>query len=487
MTRRPWVLATLILAMFMSSIEGTIIATAMPDIVASLGGFAVYSWVFSSYLLMQAVMIPIFGKLADLFGRKPVFLVGVVIFLVGSILCGLAPTMGWLIVFRFIQGIGAGAVQPISMTLIGDLYTMEERARIQGYLASVWGISSIVGPLVGGLIVQFSHWAWIFWMNVPFGILAIIGISVFLKEEFERKKHSVDYAGAALFFLAVTSLMLILVQGGTAWAWTSAPVLALGVFSLLMFGLFLRQETRAAEPIMPLGLWRQRLIAVANTATLTAGMVLIGLTTFLPTFVQGVMGRNAVVAGFALTAMSLGWPLASTIAGRLLIRHGSVALSRFGGLMIFLGGLMFVLMRGSSGPWYAGAASFVVGVGMGFLNTTFIVSIQSSVGWEQRGVATASNMFTRIMGNALGAAVFGGLLNQVTLSYLQARDSSVSLDDLRLLLDAGASSLGGAGNELLQSALASGLHAVYWGVFIAGALTLGLALLMPEMAQRRAG
>jgi EmrB/QacA subfamily drug resistance transporter len=487
MTRRPWVLATLILAMFMSSIEGTIIATAMPDIVASLGGFAVYSWVFSSYLLMQAVMIPIFGKLADLFGRKPVFLVGVVIFLVGSILCGLAPTMGWLIVFRFIQGIGAGAVQPISMTLIGDLYTMEERARIQGYLASVWGISSIVGPLVGGLIVQFSHWAWIFWMNVPFGILAIIGISVFLKEEFERKKHSVDYAGAALFFLAVTSLMLILVQGGTAWAWTSAPVLGLGVFSLLMFGLFLRQETRAAEPIMPLGLWRQRLIAVANTATLTAGMVLIGLTTFLPTFVQGVMGRNAVVAGFALTAMSLGWPLASTIAGRLLIRHGSVALSRFGGLMIFLGGLMFVLMRGSSGPWYAGAASFVVGVGMGFLNTTFIVSIQSSVGWEQRGVATASNMFTRIMGNALGAAVFGGLLNQVTLSYLQARDSSVSLDDLRLLLDAGASSLGGAGNELLQSALSSGLHAVYWGVFIAGALTLGLALLMPEMAQRRAG
>jgi hypothetical protein len=185
--------------------------------------------------------------------------------------------------------------------------------------------------------------------------------------------------------------------------------------------------------------------------------------------------------------MSLGWPIASTIAGRLLIRHGSVALSRFGGFVLFAGGLLFVLMRGSSGPWYAGAASFLVGVGMGFLNTTFIVSIQSSVGWEQRGVATASNMFTRIMGNALGAAVFGGLLNQVTLSYLQARDSSVSLDDLRLLLDAGASSLGGAGNELLQSALASGLHAVYWGVFIAGALTLGLALLMPEMAQRRAG
>jgi EmrB/QacA subfamily drug resistance transporter len=486
MTRRPWVLATLIVAMFMSSIEGTIIATAMPDIVASLGGFAVYSWVFSSYLLMQAVMVPIFGKLADLFGRKPVFIVGVVIFLIGSILCGLAPTMGWLIAFRFIQGIGAGAVQPISMTLIGDLYTMEERARIQGYLASVWGVSSIAGPLVGGLIVQYSHWAWIFWMNVPFGILALIGIHLFLKEDFERKKRSVDYAGASLFFLGVSSLMIILVQGGTAWAWNSLPLLGLAGFSLLMFGLFLRQETRAAEPIMPLELWRERLIAVANTATLTAGMVMIGLTTFLPTFVQGVMGRNAVVAGFTLTAMSLGWPLASTIAGRMLIRRGSVALSRFGGIMIFLGGLMFVLMRGSSGPWYAGAASFLVGVGMGFLNTTFIVSIQSSVGWEQRGVATASNMFTRIMGNALGAAVFGGVLNQVIVSYLRARDSSVSLDDLRLLLDSGAGSLGGAGNELLQAALASGLNAVYWGVFIAGTVTLGLVLLMPEVTQRRA-
>lgn len=481
MTRRPLVLATLILAMFMSSIEGTIVATAMPDIVASLGGFALYSWVFSSYLLMQAVMVPIFGKLADLFGRKPVFITGVVIFLVGSILCGLAPSMGWLIAFRFIQGIGAGAVQPISMTLIGDLYTMEERARIQGYLASVWGVSSIAGPLVGGLIVQFSHWSWIFWMNIPFGIIAIIGINLFLKEEFERRKRQIDYAGAVLFFLAVTSLMVILVQGGTAWAWTSAPVLGLGVFALLMLLLFLRQEQRAPEPIMPLHLWRMRLIAVANSATLTAGMVMIGLTTFLPTYVQGVMGRSAVVAGFALTSMSLGWPLASTIAGRLLIRHGSVRLSRFGGLMLFSGSLLFVLMNADSGPWYAGIASFLVGVGMGFLNTTFIVSIQSSVGWEQRGAATASNMFMRILGNALGAAVFGGILNQVILRYLAQRGSDVSLDDLRLLLDAGASSLAGAGNELLQAALGSGLHAVYWGVFIAGAVSLGLVLLMPEI------
>ena len=205
-------LATLMLSMFMGSIEGTIVATAMPDIVGSLGGFAYYSWVFSAYLLMQAVSTPIFGRLSDLYGRKPIFYTGVAIFLVGSILCGLATDMTWLIVFRFIQGLGAGGIMPVTMTIIGDIYDVEGRAKIQGWLASVWGVSSILGPLLGAVIVANFHWAWIFWLNIPFGILAVAGLALFLHENVEKKKRSIDWLGAFLFFVAISSLLMVLIH-----------------------------------------------------------------------------------------------------------------------------------------------------------------------------------------------------------------------------------------------------------------------------------
>ncbi len=479
---RPLVLGTLIISMFMGSIEGTIIATAMPDIVANLGGFSLYSWVFSSYLLMQAVSIPIFGKLADLFGRKPVFIAGTVIFLVGSILCGLAPSMTWLIVFRFVQGLGAGAIQPISLTIVGDIYTIEERARIQGWLASVWGVSSVLGPLAGGLIVEYWHWSWVFWINVPFGILAIIGLAVFLREDFERKRHKVDYLGAALFFVSIGSLMMVLIQGGVEWDWNSPVILGLSALAVGAFIAFLMVEARASEPIMPLDLWRKRLIATANIMTLAAGMVMIGLTTFLPTYVQGVMGESAIRAGFALTAMSVGWPIAATITGRLLTRLGNRRPTLVGGCFLTLGGGTFLLMTGSSGPLYAAFGSFLVGCGLGMLNTSTVVSIQSSVEWARRGVATASNMFMRILGNALGAAVFGSVLNSMILSHLAAAGSGLGLEEFRLLLDSGVASVR-ATPELL-AALTAGLDAVYTGVFAASVLTLLLALLMPEVIRR---
>lgn len=484
-TRKPLVLATLMLSMFMGSIEGTIVATAMPDIVGSLGGFAYYSWVFSAYLLMQAVSTPIFGRLADLYGRKPMFYTGVTIFLIGSILCGLAPNMLWLIIFRFIQGLGAGGIAPITMTIVGDIYDVEGRARIQGWLASVWGVSSILGPLAGGLIVQNFDWAWIFWINVPFGVLAILGLHLFLHEEVEKRKRSIDYLGAGLFFVAISSTLMVLIQGGVAWAWNSPQIIALIVLAVSCLTLFLLQETRAEEPIMPLGLWRRRLIATANTVTLIAGMVMIGLTTFLPTFVQGVMGRTPVTAGFALTAMSIGWPIASTTTGRLLTRFGNRRLTITGAFFLAAGSLVLVLLDGGSSPLQAGIGSFLVGAGMGIINTSSVVAIQSSVGWQERGVATSSNLFTRILGNALGAAVFGSVLNSVIIRTLNSQGLAVSIEEIRLLLDGGVSSV--AGDPGLQLALYNGLSAVYWAVFAAAALTILVTLLMPEAIRRNAG
>ena len=229
-------LAALVVAMFLAAIEGTIVATAMPSIAARLGGFSLYSWVFSSYLLMQAVTTPIFGKLADLYGRKPVFIAGVTIFLLGAVLCALSTSMGMLVAFRFIQGIGAGAVLPMSTTLAGDLYSLQERGRIQGYLSSVWGISSILGPLAGGLIVQNIAWQWIFWLNIPFGVISLILIVLFLHESVEQRKRSVDFTGAALLLTGLSALMLALTQ---AQDWGARSSLVLAAFAVAILFLFL--------------------------------------------------------------------------------------------------------------------------------------------------------------------------------------------------------------------------------------------------------
>lgn len=484
-TRRSFVLISLIISMFMAAIEGTIIATAMPNIVGDLGGFSLYSWVFSAFLLMQAVTTLIYGKLSDLFGRKPVFMIGVVIFLIGSVLCGLATSMVMLIMFRFIQGMGAGAVQPIATTIVGDMYTIEERAKIQGYLSSVWGISAVTGPLIGGLIVQFSDWAWVFWMNIPLGIIGMIGVSLFLHENIEKQTRSIDYAGSGLFFISISALMVVLIEGGTAWDWLSAPVLLLILLFAVTFIVFLFRETKAPSPMMPLGIWKNPLISLANIATLTSGAIMIGLSSFLPTYVQGVMGYSAVVAGFTLTMMSVGWPLASSLAGHIFLKIGYRATASIGGMALFIGSLFFISLSPSNGPVWAGVGSFITGIGMGLTSTTFIVSIQNSVGWKTRGVATASNMFMRMIGSSLGAAMLGGILNSQFKGFLIASgaslDESVSVDTANILLDdAGANRFSGEQLEVLQEGLAYALHGVYWGVFAFAIVTLCLTVFLPK-------
>lgn len=481
--KRPFVLAAIMLAMFMAAVEATIVSTAMPAIAADLGGFSLYSWVFSSYLLMNAVTVLIYGKLSDLFGRKPILIFGIVVFLIGSILCGMAGSIEMLIVFRFIQGFGAGAVMPIASTIVGDMYTKEERAKIQGYLSSVWGISAILGPAIGGLLVQYASWRFVFWVNIPLGILAIIGLLLYLHEGIEKKKHSIDYAGAGLLFVSVSSLMYVLVEGGVRFEWTSMPIISLVSISVITFVLFIFQEKRAIDPMMPFDIWKERSIFIANSTSLTTGVMLIGISSFLPAFIQGVMERPPIVAGFTLTTMSIGWPIAAMIAGRLLLKIGFRTTSIIGGVALILGSIIFMTLSPDDGPLWAAFGSFMIGVGMGFSTTSFIVSIQSTVPWQKRGVATASNMFMRTLGSTIGAALLGGILNSRIQEHLKENgmNGEFSLDSTTLLLnEEQRNQLSESMRTLLQDGLTSALQTVYIVVAAFAVISFLLILLLPK-------
>lgn len=484
-TKRPLVLASVVLAMFMGAIEATIVSTAMPAIVGDLGGFSLYSWVFSAYLLMNAVTVLIYGKLSDLFGRKPVLIFGIIIFLIGSLLCGFAESMTMLIIFRLIQGFGAGAVMPIATTIVGDIYSKEERAQIQGYLSSVWGISAIMGPAIGGILVEYVSWHYVFWINIPLGILAIIGVGKYLHENVEKKKHKIDYLGAVLLTISISTLMFVLVEGGTKWAWSSPVAISLFVISFVSFIFFVYQEKRAAEPMMPFSIWKERSILIANLASLSTGVMLIGISSFLPAFVQGVMEKSPIVAGFTLTTMSIGWPIASWAAGRLLLKIGFRSTSLIGGVSLVLGSIMFATLSPEAGPLWAAAGSFLVGVGMGLTSTSFIVSIQSTVSWQQRGIATAANMFMRNLGNTIGAALLGGILNSQIMTYYKEKGQGISenltIDSANILLNAEErNKLAEGVKELLQDGLTFALHSVYYAVLLFAIISFIFIMFLPR-------
>jgi EmrB/QacA subfamily drug resistance transporter len=470
------------LALFMSAVEVTIVATALPQIVGRLGGFALYTWVFSGFLLTQTATILVFGKLADLYGRRPVLIGGVVVFLLGSTLCGFAWSMPALIGFRLLQGLGAGSIQPVAVTIVGDLYDAHERPRVQGWLSSVWGFAAIVGPLAGGIIVEALSWRWIFWINVPVGLCTIAGLALFYRERVARRRHSIDYLGTLCFCAAMAALLVGLMEGGVGWPWLSLQSGALAAVCAGAFALYLARERRAAEPMVDLRLWRTPLVARVNASALFAGATIIGVTSFVPIDVQGVFGRSAIVAGFALTAMSVGWPIASTLSGLFLRRFDARGTVRIGAALMFLGTLLLAAMPRAAGPAGIAAGSFVIGFGMGLLNTTFIILIQGSVAWEQRGSATAANIFARMLGSTLGAAILGAVLNAVLHARLGAGARAANgIESIRRVF-AGLDTMGAAESAALTGALADGLAHVFAVLALFGLLALAAAWLVPPRA-----
>ncbi len=475
-TRRHLVFACLMLAMFMVAIEATVVATAMPQIVAKLGGFSVYAWVFSGFLLAQSATTVMFGKLADLYGRKPVMITGLVVFLVGSLMAGLSWSMPSLIAFRVLQGLGAGAIQPVTMTIVSDLYTLDERRRTQSYMASVWGVSAIVGPLAGAFIVQHISWAWVFWINIPLGILAAAGLFMFLHEDVEHRTRPIDVLGAGLFTVGVTALLLAISPTGGP-GLLSHPLLYAALF-VLVAPLFVLWERRAQDPMLDFGLWSQKVIAAANAATLAAGLGLIGLTACLPIYIQAVLGRSPIVSGLTLTAMAVGWPIAATVSARAFLPiMGMRATLRSGAVIMLAGALGFPFVNPQNGLWLSTLGAFLMGSGMGMMSYTAVLLLQASVDWSRRGAATASNVFARLIGNTLGAAVMGAILNL----GLRLGGADVSSDQIRALMDRhpGGPAIQ-AVDPVLKAALGGALHWVFVAMGALAILTLVAAWAMPE-------
>jgi EmrB/QacA subfamily drug resistance transporter len=479
------VLLAVMLSTALVAIDATILAAAVPAIVTDLGGFSQFPWLFSIYLLAQAVSVPIYGKLADALGRKPVMLVGVALFLVGSVLCGFAWSMPLLIAARAVQGLGAGAILPMSMTIVGDLYTVEERARVQGFIASVWGMASIVGPTLGGLFSEYLSWRWIFFVNLPVGVLAAWMLVRQFHERVQRRRHRIDYAGAVLLTAGCTLLILALLEGGHAWAWGSGTSLGLlGVSAALLVAVpFV--ERRAAEPILPLWVFGRRVLVGANAASLLVGAVLIGLTSYIPTFAQGVLGFGALLSGFALAAMTIGWPIAAATAGRIYMRLGFRDTSVIGTAFILLGALLLLTIGRDSGLWQVALYTFVVGIGLGYTASPTLVAVQSAVDWDRRGVVTGTNMFARSVGSAVGVAVFGAIAN-ATLAREFANPPAgaagqlpKSADDAALALDH-AAGVAPAVRDFVQGALSTATHHVFVGVAVLAVLMVCAVLLMPR-------
>jgi EmrB/QacA subfamily drug resistance transporter len=405
---RGLVLCAALTATFMPAVESSIVATAMPTIVGELGGFDLFSWVFAAYLLTMAVMIPIYGRLADIYGRKRVFFVGTGIFMVGTTLCGLATSMPMLILFRAIQGFGGGAVQPIAMTILGDIYTPAERARIQGYSSSVFGISAVIGPALGAFLVQHVHWSVVFWINLPIGVVSIILFAVLLPERLEQRPHQIDYLGGLLLVIGAGALLAALIQAASLGVAKTAALAAVGVAGLVALGFY---ERRLSEPMLPLVLWRRRVVLLCNLAGLGASAAMMSVAALLPTYVQGVIGRGPGVVGVVVGATSVSWMFAAFIAGRLMIRTSYRVTAATGAAALVIGTLMLTVLQPTSTPLWPTAAAFVIGIGMGFCNTTFLVAIQTDVAFHQRGLGTSSQMFMRIIGQSVGAASFGAILN----------------------------------------------------------------------------
>jgi EmrB/QacA subfamily drug resistance transporter len=410
-SERGPILLAVMLSVGLVAIDATILATAVPAVVEDLGGFTRFPWLFSVYLLAQAVSVPVYSKLADQYGRKPMMLTGLGVFLLGSLLCGLAWNMTSLIAFRAVQGIGAGAVQPIGMTVVGDIYSIQERAKVQGYIASVWALSSVVGPTLGGVFSDYLSWRWIFFVNLPIGAAALWMFLRRFEERVEPARHRIDVLGSVLLTGGGLTLLLGLLEGGVRWSWSSTTSVGLFVASAAMLSAFVLVERRASEPVLPLWVFGHRVILPATLTALVVGVLLIGLTSYIPLYGQSVLGHSALMAGFALAAMTLGWPLSAANAGRLYLTIGFRATMVVGSVLGLVGSLLLLTLDGDSSLFHLAAPCFVMGLGFGFAVAPSVIAAQSAVGWESRAVTTGVTMFARTVGSAIGVAVFGALVN----------------------------------------------------------------------------
>lgn len=482
MGQRGLIVVALMLAISLAALDGTVVGTVMPTIIGQLGGLQYFSWAFSVYLLASTVTVPLYGKLADLHGRKPVLLFGCGLFILGSALCGVAGSMEQFIIFRAVQGLGAGAVLPVTITVVGDLFSIEERARIQGVFSGVWGVTSLAGPAVGALVAGGLSWRWVFLVNLPLGALTILLLWRCFHEVTRKQAHVLDYWGTVLLGGSVTALLVGLLQGVDRYGWLGAPTLSLFGLAALLLALFVVQERKVAEPVLPLWLFSNKVIAVSSLATFIVGGMMFGVASYVPLFAQGVLGGSAFDAGIIVLPMSFGWPLATVFSGRMILRFGYYPAIVLGGVLLVAGSAGLLGLSSPDSSQVVGmAASLVVGMGMGFMMPALVISVQNAVEWHNRGVVTALSQFFRSIGGSISVAVMGAILTSQVATRLGRIEGVPAGADADLLLNVDERELlPPAVLEAMRQALASSLHEIFIVGLAGAAIALAVLLFFPK-------
>jgi EmrB/QacA subfamily drug resistance transporter len=475
------VFGALFLSLWLAALDQTVVSTALPTMVGELGGLAYLSWVVTAYLLTSTVVGPLYGKFGDLYGRKIVLQVAIAVFLVGSALCGIAQNMLQLILFRALEGIGGGGLIVITIAVIGDLIPPRERGRYQGFFGAVFGVATIIGPLVGGFFVDHLSWRWIFYINLPFGILALVVIAAVLPSPSVRRRHAIDYAGVILLTTSLSAIILFTGLGGTTFPWTSPVMLGLIATGIVCAIAFIAVEMRAREPILPMSLFAIRNFAVASSVGLIVGLSLFGAVTFLPIYLQVVKGVSPSVSGLLLMPMMLGMLVTSVVSGRLISRFGrykffpvlGTATMTFG-----LGSLAFLSV--DSNDMQTAIDALWLGLGMGMVMQVLVLAVQNSVGYEQLGVATSGTMLFRSLGGALGVALFGAIF----ANLLHAQLAGPGMDFLATVIPSAVRGLPPDLHREYIGAVMAALRPVFMAAAGISALGFLLTFLLREIPLR---
>ncbi len=456
-TKKRNIVIALMVAMFLGAVEGTVVTTAMPTIVKDLKGFELISWVFSLYLLTSAVSTPIYGKLSDLYGRKNTLTVGIIIFLIGSCLCGFAQNMYQLVAFRTLQGLGAGSIFTITYTIVGDVFTLEERAKVQGWLGTVWGIASLMGPFLGGFLIENLSWHWIFFINLPFGILSILLLQKYLDENFQKSKHKIDFLGSSILSAAIIILLYGFLIGDRNKIGYINSIIVCIVISFILFVVLYFIERKAEEPIVPFEIFTRDSTIVNGISFLSSG-ILIGIDVYMPIYIQNVLGYGAMLSGLSLAPMSLTWLLSSFMLSKRIPRHGERVIVRASTFIILTSCILLLTLGINSSIVLVIVYVSLMGFGFGACFTTLTLVVQESVQFDKRGVATSTNSLVRTLGQTIAVSIYGGIFNFSIVKYF--KDKGINGVEPNNLYSSGKLKTGLTHVNVIKS-LNSGLHIVF--------------------------
>ncbi|WP_125154250.1 MDR family MFS transporter [Clostridium rectalis] len=470
------IIIAIMVAMFLAAVEGTVVTTAIPTIVKDLDGFQLISFVFSMYLLTSAISTPIYGKLADLYGRKSTLSVGIIIFLIGSSFCGLSSNMYQLIAFRALQGLGAGAIFTVTYTIVGDEFNLEEKAKVQGWLSTVWGVASLIGPFLGGFLLESLSWHWIFFINIPFGLLSIVLLHKSLNENFEKKKHKIDFLGTVVLSLAIISLLYVVFSVEKGCSGLSPSIIISIILTVLFLVLFYFVEKKAEEPIIPFEILTKTNIVV-NTITFLCAAILIAMDVYMPLFIQNVLGFPPTISGLTMSPMSVAWLLSAVILSKIISKYGARNITFISIIILVVSSSLLSTLNTSSSLINIIIYGSIMGFGFGGAFTILTIMVQMSVDYNNRGAATATNALLKTLGQTVGVSVFGTIFNLNIVKYFSSR--GINGVDPNNLYSTNSKGLEISADQITAS-LGSALHMVFVTLIFVAVLCAVLSLMLPK-------